>query len=221
MNNCKNKETSDAPCEDRGDCAMRHKFWAVGLSMALSLAMCMIGLLGRSEVLVAAGLFAFYQGFLCGKSVLNSVGEDPSGGSLQCGFVSLVAGFIVALGALDVLVFSVWRLTKASLLVAPTPWALLAAATAILINYQLSHHGKCVARQPGGRHLEELRRSFKDSILISAIAFGGVLSGQWWPPADAVAAIIAAGMLARPVAHLCVKTGETPAPPETGPSFSL
>lgn len=212
MNNCKNRKTREETCEDRGSCAMRHKLWAVALSMALSLGMCMLGLLGRSEVLVAAGLYAFYQGFLCGKSVLNSAGEDLPGGALQCGFVSLVAGFIVALGALDVLVFSVWRLTKASFLVAPTPWALLAAALAILINYQLSAHSGCVARQPGGSHLEELRRSFQTSIMISGIAFGGAFLGQWWPPADALAAIIGAGMLVRPVINLCVKQDAGPAP---------
>lgn len=213
MNNCKKRETRGETCDERGDCAMRHKLWAVGLSMALSLPLCMLGLLGRSEVLVAAGLYAFYQGVLCGKSVLLSSGEEIPGAPLQCSFVSIVAAFIVSLGALDVLVFSIWRLTKASFLTAPTPWALLAAAVAILVNYQLSMHSGCVARQPGGGQMEDLRDSFQTSILISGLAFAGVLIGQWWPPMDALAAIIGVSLMVRPVMGLCGKNCAIPARP--------
>lgn len=219
MNNCKKRETRGETCEERGDCAMRHKLWAVGLSVALSLPLCMLGLLGRSEVLVAAGLYAFYQGFLCGKSVLLSSGDEIPGAPLQCSFVSIVAAFIVSLGALDVLVFSVWRLTKAALLAAPTPWALLAAAIAILVNYQLSQHSGCVAGQPGGGQMQDLRRSFQTSMLISGLAFGGALIGQWWPPMDSLAAIIAVIMMVRPIMGLVMKAdakksraGKRPAP---------
>ncbi|MDO8805456.1 MAG: hypothetical protein Q7R35_13625 [Elusimicrobiota bacterium] len=221
MNNCKKNETRGETCEERGDCAMRHKLWAVGLSMGLSLPLCMLGLLGRSEALVAAGLYAFYQGFLCGKSVLNSAGENLPGGELQCNFVSIVAAFIVSLGALDVLIFSIWRLTKASLLTAPTPWALLAAAIAILINYQLSQHSGCVARQPGGGQMEDLRGSFQTSMLISGLAFAGVLIGQWWPPIDALAAIIGVGLLARPIMGLVTNTNPKTAEQGKKPSPAM
>ena len=206
MNNCKHKNLLENTCEKTPSCALKHKLWAVPLSLAFSLLMCMVGLLGRSEVLVAAGLYAFYQGFLCGKSILYAEEEELPGSRVQCGFVSMVAGFIVTLGALDVLVFSVWRLTKASLLVAPTPWALLVAALAMLGNFQLSRHSACVSTKPGGAHVEALRRSFATSISISALAFAGVLVGSWWPPADAIAAIIAAGMLVQPAASLFVRT---------------
>ncbi|MBI4669159.1 MAG: hypothetical protein HY747_08235, partial [Elusimicrobia bacterium] len=120
------------------------------------------------------------------------------------GFVSLVAGFIVALGALDVLIFSVWRLTKASLLVEPSPWALLVAALAILGNYQLFSYSACIALQMDGSDMKELSRSFRTSVIICALAFAGVMLGNWWPAADAIAAIIAAGLLFRPAAKLCL-----------------
>lgn len=213
MNNCKHRDTPGNICEERAGCSLKHKLWAVPLSLAFSLLMCIIGLLGRSEVLVAAGLYLFYQGFLCGKYILYANAEGLPASAVQCGFVSLVAGFIVALGALDVLVFSVWRLTKASLLVEPTPWAPLVAALAILGNFQLWRHSACVARQPGGAHIEKLRRSFETAMAVSALAFAGAMLGQWWPPADAVAAIVAAGMLARPAVSLWVRTEKKNRPP--------
>jgi hypothetical protein len=205
MNDQNCKPQDGKVCAESAACALRLKLWTVALSLAFSFIMGVVGLLGRSEALVGAGLYAFYQAFVSGRSILSPDEDDPNAPSLW--FVSLVAGFIIALGALDVAVFSAWRLLKASrgLLVDPSPLAVLAAAAGLVANAMLWHSSACPSSQPGGATLAALRRDFATAMGFCALAGFGAALGRLWPAADALAALIAAGLLVRPIMELCRK----------------
>lgn len=185
-------------CPEINTCSIRLKVWALLVSLMLSLIKGIIGILGKSEALVADGLYSFYQSFICARSLLNR--KD-----FRLGFTGLVIGLMLILGTIDVFIFSIVNLFKSArgLLVEPSPYALCAAIISVLANHLLWRYSNCIEHQPQGEKVTHLHRSFRLSVITSSIVLIGVALGRYgWLSADTLATIIVVGLLIKPVLGL-------------------
>ncbi|MCK4909876.1 MAG: cation transporter [Planctomycetes bacterium] len=190
-------------------CADRLKICALVVSLGLSLTEGLIGVLGKSEALVAVGLYSFYQSFICGRAFFRSKWPKESGKKVsinsQLWFANLVIGLILLAGLADVFLFSIIHLVKASrgLLVEPSLYAFCAASLAMLANYLMLRYSNCIVRQPDGETVRELQQSFRFSVTTLALVIVGVLLSGWvWLGGDALASIILVCLMVKPVVNL-------------------
>ncbi|MCK5578675.1 MAG: cation transporter, partial [Planctomycetes bacterium] len=199
----------DQSCIHCQVCADRLMIWALLISLGLSLTEGLIGVLGKSEALVAAGLYTFYQSFICGRSFFQAKWPNAAGKkgfiNSQLWFANLVVGLILLAGLADILLFSIIHLIKASrgMLVEPSLYAFCAASLAMLANYSMLRYSNCIIRQPDGKTVLELNLSLRFSVTISALVIIGVLLSSWvWLGGDALAALILVCLLVKPMVNL-------------------
>jgi divalent metal cation (Fe/Co/Zn/Cd) transporter len=222
-------------CPDVKPCSIRLRILSVVVSLFLSVVKGGIGILGKSEALVADGLYSFYQSFISARSLISKKDMEPDKDNDrpplltngQVWFVSIVVGLILSLGLFDVLIFSIIKLIKSAsgMVVDPSPYAFYVAALSIVANYSFSRYSKCVVKQPVMKNIAELDRSFRLSVIISSIALVGIGLSRWlWLGGDALATIILVGLIIKPVFGLFYfrKGAEAAEKPdsEINPTFS-
>lgn len=197
---------TQSPCPESSVCSTRLKVWSLLVSLVLSLIKAVIGIIGKSEALVADGLYSFYQAFICGRSLFSP--KDTISDRARLWFVSMVIGVILMLGAFDVFIFSFVNLVKSAkgLLIKPSPYALYAAVISVLAHHILSRYSLCVKDQPMGKYITPIHDSFKLSIIISSVALIGIALSRWsWLGGDSLATIVIVGLMVKPVVGLFYK----------------
>lgn len=213
--------------EEKKECEKCHSrliIWSIIASILLSIMKGVIGILGSCESLVADGLYSFYQSFIAIKSVwltensaeLNGLCpvvdefkefEQPK--KYSCLYLTgLIVGVILFLGLLDVSVFSIIRIFKASkgFLVKPSPYAIYASIISILINQVLYKYSLCVhskSARTGKTINQDLTDSLRFSMIISSVVLAGVYIARYFSVyGDAVAALIVTIGMASSVINL-------------------
>ncbi|MBI4834648.1 MAG: cation transporter [Planctomycetes bacterium] len=203
-------------CLEVKTCSTRLMIFSVIASLVLSVIKGGIGILGKSEALVADGLYSFYQGFICARSLITKRDIEPDKDSNrfpllttgQIWFVSSVVGLILILGVFDVFVFSIIRLIKAASgwIVDPSPYAFYVASFSSTVNYIFSCYSNCAVQQTAVKNIAELNHSFRLSVLISMIALVGIGLSRWaWLGGDAFAAMVIVVLIVKPVFGLFQK----------------
>ncbi len=171
--------------------------WGLISGLGLSLMKMIVGVLGKSEALVADGLYSLYQGYLCGRMGLR---RGPWPARLSRAF-----GVIMAVCMADILISSAIRLVRSAQgpLSEPSPYVLFAAIISILANHTLSLYGLCLESQRDQEEVRELSGSFRRSIMFSATTLvGAALSRMGWHAGDPLAAMIVSLSLIKPVMRL-------------------
>lgn len=200
-------------CPEAKICSTRLRVLSVVVSLVLSIIKGIIGILGRSEALVADGLYSFYQSYISARSLITKKDMEPDKDNdrpplltnSQVWFVSIVIGLILALGVVDVFIFSIVKLIQSASgwLVDPSPYAFYAAALSIIGNYVFTRYSGCMVQQTAIKNIGELHQSYRLSIIISSIALIGIGLSKWvWLGGDALAAIIIAGLILKPIVGL-------------------
>ena len=157
---------------------MKSKTIPLFANVLLSLMKLTIGMLGSSEVLVADGLYSFYQGFLALKAAFHKQAETGSRAVRKSFWiVGLIVSKIMILGTCDVLFYSFVRIAKAAkgLLVRPSPYALYVALFSVAVNWILYRRGPYSGSTGENEHENRLTESFRISITVSILALIGTI----------------------------------------------
>lgn len=183
------------------------RVWGLFSSLCLCLLKGIIGVLGRSEALVADGLYSLYLVYVCGTSISHgdALQHEDEVEIPRSHLAPLLIGFVLVVGVLDVMTFSVVRLTVSNqgILTIPSPYALVVAALSVLINLFLAKRCRAVEEQSSETALSRMRQGFDLSARISILVFAGVaISWVFWPAGDALAALICACIMVKPVAEI-------------------
>lgn len=168
-----------------------------------------IGILGSCEALVADSLFSFYLSYVSAKNLWLSDKIETEPSCLH--LTGLITGLIIMLGIIDVFVFSIFRIIKASngLLIEPSPYALYAAMISILANQLLYRSCLCVnERCKEFNGLEKLKRyelsdGLRLSIIVSSIALISVCISRYFSLyADGIAGMLIVLIMLIPIINL-------------------
>lgn len=204
-----------------GKCGNKFKWSVIITNLFLSLVKGFIGIMGSCEVLVADALFSFYQSFIAIKSFwLNQSKKKIQHDSSVLLFSGAIVCLMLTAGIMDVCIFSIVRMVKASqgLLMRPSPYALYTAVLSIVAANLLQKYSYCgkaknferneADAESNGpvacgntekrRKMEnDITENIKLSIIISTIAVIGICFARFKTLyGDPIAAIIAALILA-------------------------
>lgn len=182
--------------------------WNILYSLFLSLLKGVIGIIGRSEALVADGLQSLYQSLIFARVYLSdkSGKHESSDNSVFIRFLSWLVLFPLALGTLDVFLFSIIKFIQMyrGYLIEPSGYVLLVSLISIITNLIFLKQSED----------EELRERLKRSLFISLLAFMGVVSSRYlWMGGDVLASLLISFLLFKSVValfHEC-RSGMQPA----------
>jgi divalent metal cation (Fe/Co/Zn/Cd) transporter len=175
---------------------LKINLWILFITLFFSLLKGGIGILGASESLVADALCSFCLSFTVLKLIfLKDIEGESAVAYRTVWFLGLLVSAMLILGILDVLIFSIVRMVKASrgLLVDPSPYAFWVAVLSVGVNLFLYRFTLSAERNVLKRELS--LGLFLSVIASSIVAIGIGAAKKISLYADAIAAMIVAAVL--------------------------
>lgn len=195
-------------------CYKQVYIWGIIANLILSLVKGIIGILGSCESIVADGVFSFYHAFIIFRR--RSIEVEKLQNHSKKNFTidptllaSVIVSVILLLSMVDIIVFSIIRIIKASkgLLVRPTLYAIYVSIISILVNNILYRYSVCNSLELEDKYIVSISPTFRLSIIISSIVLIGVgVARHLSLYGDALAALIIIAILIPKIIKMLIET---------------